>query len=232
MINKKNVALVSIVPITLALAMAGIGVARRSSQKPGASHAQTRQNNSVEDTRSLKEKAKQAGDFIGSQNPKRTAVYAGLAELTAQSSAVIIGTPQGNTPTLSRDGKSLTLNYKVQVEYVYKGKLQQGNTVTVTLPGGRLKFDDGSTAEVRTPWFKKMQNGKTYALFLTSGSGNDLFVTTGEAQGIFEIPTTQDDRIVKSHSGIPQDPVWKYHGTPVKAFLEELRKATKKPLKS
>ncbi len=77
-----------------------------------------------------------------------------------------------------------------------------------------------------------MQNGKTYALFLSPGSENGLFVTTGEAQGLFEIPTTEFDQTVKTHSGIPRHSVGKYQGTDVKTFLRELRQATKKPLKS
>lgn len=101
----------------------------------------------------------------------------------------------------------------------------------MSLPGGKVRFADGSTAEIRTAWFKKMQNGKTYALFLSPGSGSG-FVTTGEAQGLFEIPTTEGDQSVKTHSGIPRDSVGKYQGTDVKTFLRELRQATKKPLKS
>jgi hypothetical protein len=184
-----------------------------------------------EDNRSLREKAKQRGNFRETQNPKSAAVYADLADLANHSNVVIIGTAERNTPVLATDGKSISLDYGVRVEYAYKGRLQAGNTITVSLPGGRVKFDDGSTAEVMTPWFKKMQNGKTYALFLQPGLGNGRFVTTGEAQGVFEIPTTQDDRTVKSHSGIQSHSVRKYHGQDVKTFLRELRQVTGKPLK-
>ena len=228
--NKKSAMLVLV--ILIAMTLASISAAKRFSPVPGVQHTQVNQAqgtstvaSSPEDRRSLKEKAKEAGNFVGSQNPKRVAEFANLAELTAGSSTVIIGTPTKNTSTLSRDGRKLTLNYEVQVEYVYKGKLQEGSTITVALPGGRLKFDDGSTAEIKTQWLRKMQNSKTYALFLTPE--NELFVTTGEGQGIFEIPTTEHDRTVKSHSGIAKDPVWKYHGMPVKDFLKELRQATK-----
>jgi hypothetical protein len=95
-----------------------------------------------------------------------------------------------------------------------------------------VKFNDGSVAEIMTPWFKKMQNGKTYALFLQPGTAEGQFVTTGEAQGVFEIPTTEDDRLVKAHSGIPGNSVRKYDGQDVKTFLGELRRVTGKALKS
>ena len=67
---------------------------------------------------------------------------------------------------------------------------------------------------------------------LQPGAAEGQFVTTGEAEGVFEIPTTQDDRLVKVHSGIPGSPVWKYNGQDVKTFLIELRRVTGKALKS
>jgi hypothetical protein len=121
----------------------------------------------------------------------------------------------------------------VRVAYVYKGAIREGNIITVSLPGGKVGFDDGSTAEIRTPWFKKMMNGKAYVLFLTATSRPKVFVTTGEAQGIFEIPTTAKGlRIVQAHTGVPNDPIWKYQGKDVRDFLKELRRITRKPLKS
>jgi hypothetical protein len=245
--NKRIVALVASTLMALALAVVGIGVAKRppgASRRPQVmqSHAsetaqpqgvpQVDQTKEVQDTRPLKEKAKEVGNFVGTEAPKKTAAYADLADLAKQSTAVIIGTAEENHPTLSPDGKSITINYKVRVEYVYKGKLAPGNNILVSLPGGKVTFADGSSAEIQTGWFKKMQNGKTYALFLSPGSERGLFVTTGEAQGLFEIPTTEDDQTVKAHSGIPRDPIGKYEGTDVKTFLRELRQATKKPLKS
>ncbi len=181
----------------------------------------------AEDNRPLREKAKEARRYSEVKRPNKKA-FADLADLNANSSLVIIGIPQENISRLSSDGKMITLDYKVRVEYVYKGAVQEGSTITVSLPGGSWVFDDGSEAEVRTPWFKKMQNGKAYALFLNSSSRSDLFVTTGEAQGLFEIPTTKDSTFVKVQSGLPQDPVWKYQNADVKTFLKELRKVTGK----
>ena len=182
------------------------------------------------DDQTLKEKAKQQGTFRQLQEPKSTIVYADLAALVKDSAAVIIGAVQKNTPVLSADGKSLFLDYAIKVEYVYKGRIKTGNTITVRLPGGRIEFEDGTVAEVMTPWFKKMQNGKTYALFLQPEGGSSRFITTGEAQGVIEIPTTREDRTVKTHSGLPNQLIRKYNGQDVKVFFRELRQVTGKPL--
>jgi len=238
--NKKSVALASTVLIAFALAVVGIGMAKRPPARPGGPQPQftssvqpqAGKTGATADSRPLKEKAKEAGAFVGTAGPKSAPMYADLAQLSKQSTAVIIGTAQENHPTLSADGKSITINYNVRIEYVYKGKLKQGNNILVSLPGGKVTFADGTSAEVRTGWFKKMQNSKTYALFLSPGEGSGSFVTTGEAQGLFEIPTTQNDRVVRTHSGLPRDPIAKYQGVDVKTFLKELRQVTNKPLKS
>lgn len=230
--NKKIVALVTTVLIALALVMVGSGVAKRAPERPGASRLPaivSQSNQAADDNRPLKDKAKEVRNFVGGESPKGTAA-SDLAGLTKLSTDIIIGTALENHPTLSADGKTITLNYKVRVEYVYKGKLAEGADTTVSLPGGKVKFADGTTAEIQTGWFRKMLNGQTYALFLTPGVVNGVFVTTGQAQGVFDIPTTASDRVVKTHSGVPRDPINKYNNNDVKSFLKELRQVTKKPL--
>jgi hypothetical protein len=174
----------------------------------------------------LKTKAKEDRRLIQTENPVGPGRYANLSALVGESTAVLIGTPQTNISKLTADGTSITLDYQVKVEYVYKGNLREGDIVTISLPGGMVKFEDGSTAEVRTPGFKKMQDGKTYALFLAT-KANNAFVPIGGPQGIFEIPTSSVTRAVKSHTLIPNDPMLKYNGMNVKDFFKELRGAVK-----
>ena len=174
----------------------------------------------------LKAKAKADRRFILTENPLEPGRYANLSALVGESTAVLIGTPQTNISKLTADGTSITLDYQVKVEYVYKGNLRESDIVTISLPGGMVKFEDGSTAEVRTPGFRKMQDGKTYALFLAT-KGNNAFVPIGGPQGIFEIPTTSVTRAVKSHTLVPTDPMLKYNGMNVKDFFKELRRAVK-----
>ena len=174
----------------------------------------------------LKAKAKADRRLILTENLPGPGRYANLSALVGESAAVLIGTPQTNISRLTADGTNITLDYQVKVEYVYKGNLRESDIITISLPGGMVKFEDGSTAEVRTPGFRKMQDGKTYALFLAT-KGNNAFVPLGGPQGIFEIPTTNVTRAVKSHTLIPTDPMVKYNGMNVKDFFKELRQAVK-----
>lgn len=180
-----------------------------------------------QDDRSLKERAKREHRAVKAEGPDNAVRFNDLTELVNHSSSVIIGTPQRNASRLTPDGKSATIEYQVKVEFVYKGSLHEGDLVTVGLPGGMIKFDDGNSAEVRTPWFRKMLNNKTYALFLTTKGNerNQSFQTTGGQQGVFDIPTTSSSRVVKSHSALENDPIQKYHDMEVRTFLQQLRQA-------
>jgi hypothetical protein len=174
----------------------------------------------------LKAKAKEDRRFILAENPVGPGRYANLSALVGESAAVLVGTPQTNISKLTADGTNITLDYQVKVEYVYKGTLRESEIITISLPGGMVKFEDGSTAEVRTPGFGKMQDGKTYALFLARNA-NNAFVPVDGPQGIFEIPTTNVTRAVKSYTLVPNDPMLKYNGMNVKDFFKELRQAVK-----
>jgi len=219
------VALIILTGVGMGFGLSKIGMARRS---PALLSQQPRGQEEAVDSRPLKERARQAGHYVSIGHPTGAATFRNLVGLAQGSSAVVIGIPQDNACNLSADGKSITIDYRVRVEYVYKGALKEGNIITVSVPGGRVSFADGSTAEIKTPWFKKMQAGQAYALFLTPGANQGSYVTTGQAQGVFEIPTTKESREVKAYTGIPNDDMWKYHGMNVRAFLKEVRQASGK----
>jgi hypothetical protein len=235
----KKHALITVL-LAVLIIMGGVGLGYGLSRMAAAKHqaalarAFMPQPEKPADNRSLKEKAKQAGRYAEEQRPGKLNAFADLSGLAANSSVIIVGIPEDNLSALSSDGRSITIDYKVQVAYVYKGALREGDTINVSLPGGKVAFEDGSTAEIRTPWFRKMMNGKAYVLFLNQSTPRaDRFVTTGEAQGLFEIPTTpQESRTVRPSTGLPNDSMSKYSTMNVKDFFRELRKVTNKPLKS
>lgn len=230
-VNYCLVALIILVGLGLGLGLSKmVNAAKRPVEMAGQVAPQ--QGRKVDaDTRPLKERAKQVGRYISDQPPNRVGAFVGLSDLARNSSAVIIGIPQENVSALSPDGRSITIDYKVRVMYVYKGAAREGDIVTVSLPGGRVGFDDGSTAEIRTSWFKKMMDGKAYALFLTATPRPGIFVTTGEAQGLFEVPKrAEDGMIVQAHTGLLNDPVAKYHNGDAREFFKELRRVTGKRL--
>jgi len=209
----------SVVVAALLVVFGSINVTKGLNAAPRTAPGQGR----AADNRLLKEKAKETGRYVKSEDPSTAPRYQSLGQIGNLSSVVIVGDAQTNACRLSADGKSISINYEVEVREALKGNYKAGDVITVSLPGGRVSFEDGTTAEVRTSWFKKMENGKSYVLFLSAGTQGG-FVATGGAQGVYGL---SEDETVKTHSGRLKDPVWKYNGMSRDAFLEEVRKVIK-----
>jgi hypothetical protein len=186
---------------------------------------QKQQKADQDDNRTLKEKAREARNYVKTENPTNLQNFTSLKDLAKTADVVVIGTVKNNISKLSADEKGITIDYNLVVEKVYRGKLSEGNEFTVSLPGGKVVFPDGSTATVSTPWFKKMQNDKTYLLFLKQG---ETFTTVGGPRGVFQIPTDRSSRKVQAHTLIAGDPILEYDDIDVRAFFKELRLAIPK----
>ncbi|MGH9970746.1 MAG: hypothetical protein ACREBG_23550 [Pyrinomonadaceae bacterium] len=111
-----------------------------------------------------REAAKLKGHYVGTADPNWDWANFNLEELTKRSAAVIVGVPQTSIAQLSPTGDQITTNYTVKVENVIKGNLATSNIVEVSLLGGRVEFEDGTSAEIQTPDFERMQNGKRYSV--------------------------------------------------------------------
>lgn len=144
-----------------------------------------------------------------------------LKDLTRVSKIVVIGTPVENVARVSSDGKAVSTYYQIRVERRLKGKFGEGDTLRVALPGGKVRFDDGTTAQINTPDFPKMINGNRYLLYLnpaeSNPSGAPDLVPAGGSQGIFELKA--DGKVLPfARSGI--DPLGKYAGAEQAAFVD------------
>jgi hypothetical protein len=182
------------------------------------------EDDNLKDPRPLKDKAKEAGRYVAAEYPPKFDKLNTLGELAREADAVVIAKALHNTSQLSPNGKTVTIVYEMSVLHVYKGTFGTGNDLSVSLPGGLARFSDGTSAEVRTPWFKKMLNGGTYLLFL-SRQPDRAWTPTGGPRGLFEIPTNEANRKVASHTMIDGDPMRAYDGMEVTQFLRALKEA-------
>jgi hypothetical protein len=228
MMNKRVPLFICVVLATILVAI-GIGWAKITHDKgrlvwrPSAGP----QIGAAEDERTLREKARQSRKFTKTENPPASLASASLDDLAGAADVIIIGTAKSNISKLSPDEKRITLEYEMVAEKVYKGTLREGDVFTVSLPGGQVMFPDGSTAAVSVPWFRKMQDGKAYLLFLKQ-EGEHSFTTVEGPHGLFQIPTDMTSRNVQAHTMIANDPILKYNNMPVMAFLREVRQAVTK----
>jgi len=150
-----------------------------------------------------------------------------LETITRDSALVLVGTPLTNLCELDSEGDGITTDYQVSVNEAIKGNLAPGSVITVSVPGGRVEFPDGTSAELRVQDFKKMENGKTYVLFLRNRQpGSEKFITTGAAQGLFEVPN--DESGVKPHGSAINTVCKENQDKPVANFFREVREFAKK----
>jgi hypothetical protein len=182
----------------------------------------------------LREAAKLRGTFVTTGNPFVWDQY-DVGSLAAKSKIIVIGTPTTSMCRLSSDGTYITTDYNVQLEQVLKGDLRltanpsqtTSTSLTVKLLGGYVKFEDGTSAVMLTPGFKKMEIGKRYVLFLSDRDKTrpgDL-ILTGGPQGLFEI--TGDSKIQPHGRDI--DKVKQYKDADAQAFFQTIRESIKKP---
>jgi hypothetical protein len=205
----------------LSVVMAG-GKASRPQDIPADRRAQTE----AARRGGYRELAKMKGEVVVNQHGSSFVKF-DLETITKKSAAVVIGTAVSNVSRLSPDGLQITTDYQVQVQEVLKGKGVDAGNIEVSLPGGRVVFEDGTAAQVNVPGFRRMENGKTYVLFLSErGPEYTSFAVTGGPQGIFEV--VEGGLSVKPH-GTGLDPLAQKYKVEKEArtFIKEARKAAK-----
>lgn len=171
----------------------------------------------------LRGAAKLKGDYVQVVDPHPDWLSFDLEKLTRNSEAVILGVPMKNECKLTENNQLIVTEYDVVVREVLKGSVQPGETIKVALLGGKVKFENGTTAEVRTVGFKKMSHGKTYALYLSLYPvRSPVYDLTAGPQGMMEL---SDDGSGVVSQARETDPVKKQLKDKDKdTFLKEARK--------
>src|SRR3712207_9046786 len=132
----------------------------------------------------LREAARLKGHYVGEYNPHWDFGQFDVEALTKNSVAVVLGVPSKKTASrLNKSGRVILTDYEVTVSEVFKGPLAAGNPVTVSLPGGRVEFEDGTSAELRARDFEHVRAETSYVFFLSeSGDAPGAYVLSGGPQ--------------------------------------------------
>ncbi len=135
-----------------------------------------------------REAAKIKGHYVGTTDANWDWASFNLEALTKGSVAVVIGVPESSKGQLNPNGEMIMTQFDVRVKETIKGTLAEGSVFKVALPGGRVDFEDGTSAEILTPDFERMLEGRKYLLFLYANrNGSDVYLLTGGPQGLFEL---------------------------------------------
>lgn len=175
----------------------------------------------------LREAARIKGHYVGEFDPHWDFGRFDIETLAKNSAVVIVGVPIKEVGSrLSPSGQTILTDFEVKVVQVFKGAVTASSSVIVSLPGGSVKFDDGTTAELRTPGFEPMKMEATYTMFLSESSASpNNYILSGGPQGLVEIV---NGRTLKPH-GRPTDPVSEESkGKDKETFLKEVRAKSEK----
>lgn len=172
----------------------------------------------------LREAAKLKGHYVGIERTTDWAKYS-LESLTQASSIIVVGTPiLSSAKVVGVENDRIVTEQLVRVDQVLKGKVHENGLVTVAIPGGKVIFEDGTSAEIKTPDLGPIEQFANYVLFLRPSSDTaHVFVLTGGGQGLFEL---SGDSLIKPR-GHKTDTVQKLKNQKVSHFLEQIRKTVK-----
>ena len=232
MTNHKTMKRVLIAAVICLVAVASLAISGRSSRRL---QEPARQQPSSDDSVALRKAvmreglrgaAKLRGNYVEELDPHWDWGRLDLELLTKGSAAVIVGRFTKKLDAHLKGSWMIYTDYEVSVEEIVKGELKQGKTIVISLPGGRITFEGGTSAEQTTPTFEHPQIGRAYALFLTEdASVPSVFFLSGGPQGMFDI---EDSEGVKSR-GRPDDPATvETKGKSRDAFMNDLREKGRK----
>jgi hypothetical protein len=149
-----------------------------------------------------------------------------LEALASDSAVIIIGTPLSTSSNLAGSGDRIITEYKIRIDQVFKGELKENGFINVIVPGGKVTFEDGTSAEIRTPDLGPIQEHQRYVFFVrASENSSGGFGLTGGGQGVFELSSS--DSRVKPRGG-ETDIVQKHKNQKVDDFIDEVERAARK----
>jgi hypothetical protein len=175
----------------------------------------------------LRGAARLRGNYVEELNPHWDWGKFDVEGLTKGSAAVIVGRFTRKLDAHLKGSWVIYTDYEVSVEEIVKGDLKKGATTVVSLPGGRVTFEDGASAEQTTPAFEHPQIGRAYTLFLTQEAAvPSVFFLSGGPQGMFDIEDSAGG--VKSHGRPDDQTVVETKGKSRGAFMNDVREKARK----
>jgi hypothetical protein len=152
-----------------------------------------------------------------------------LAFLTRHSPVIVVGNIVSNRTWLNASGNEITTDYEVFVEQSLRGAYGSGDRLTVSVAGGKVGFEDGSSAEVRVTDMIPPFNGERYVLFLRPTASNPGPEQRKAARGPILSPSFQALSLYKLMNGALSPKAFTKHplavaygGKPERRFRDDI----------
>ena len=144
--------------------------------------------------------------------------YSDLRSLTLASDIVFVGIPQQSNAEVDLP-KETTVStvYSIQPIDVFKGNIERDREFRVKTPGGLIKFENGTTAEMKLPegWRNPVVGAKY--LFFIKKRGSDYLITGGP-QGLFQV---MDNNALEPQTNYPS--VQSIRGKTIDNLVSDIR---------
>jgi hypothetical protein len=178
---------------------------------------------STQEKNKLQEMARKSGGHFVLRYQPGKAVYPNVEELAKRSDIVVIGRTLGHRSKLTADGNFIHTDFLVRVQEVVKGETSS-SSLTVTMPGGGYRFDDGTYAMVELLGQRLPEDQNTCVFFLSRPKGGDArsYALASESQGFVDLTSGN----AQPSSSRPDDAFnVRYKQLSAVDFLRELHKA-------
>jgi hypothetical protein len=103
------------------------------------------------------------GHYVGTVSAEPENNVDSLTQLVQWHDVIVVGRITSSAGWLTADGETVVTDYRVAVERVLKG--HPADFITVSILGGRVSFEDGSSATL-TSTMPAPRDGERYLLFL------------------------------------------------------------------
>lgn len=111
-----------------------------------------------------------------------------VESLVKFSSDVVVCTPVSNACRLADDGRLIFTDFRVRVEEAFREPERRDKEITISLPGGRVEFEDGTSAESIPEDMLPLEEGKKYVLFLVDSPERvGGYLVKAGSQGMFVV---------------------------------------------
>ena len=153
------------------LAAVGLTVVASKAQTGGPGNPATRAAQSAAlSNGGLAAAAAVSGSYVGTYREPTDSGPADLNELADFAQLVVVASAEAGVCRLSADRRSIETVLTVRPEILIKGK-GGIDRLLVAVPGGRMVFADGSTADIHTPGFVRPNLHKRAVWFLRHAKG-------------------------------------------------------------
>jgi hypothetical protein len=158
------------------------------------------------------------------------------------SEVVLVGELVENFAHLSASGEYITTDYRMRVQRSLKGWVLPQSDVVFQVMGGKVVFEDGSSAVIETRGFVRPSTGARVVIFANPfpvddplmppavrayANGAPVFRLVGMGRGVIELPSNENDRIRMNAVGARDPGARKMRGMSVAHFLVELARVVR-----